>query len=124
MTTEESRRLILEFLSETSGKGKPRELLERYVASEGLIDHILMMESAFPHYELDVEEIVAEADRVAVRMVFRGKHESEFQGLPATGVRATMPVTAFYHLADGRIVEAAVQADGATLVEQLMEAGA
>lgn len=123
MTTEESRKLVLEFLGETSGNEKPRALLERYVASEGLIDHILMMEAAFPRYELVVEEIVAEADRVAVRMVFRGRHEAEFQGLPPRGVRATMPVTAFYHLENGRIAEASVQADGATLVEQLMETG-
>jgi predicted ester cyclase len=121
MTTQESKNLIRRYFEELSGKEKPRPVLEKYVSSDGLIEHVLMMEEAFPRYELELHETVAEGDRVAVRMTFRGIHQGDFQGIPATGRDATMDIVAFYRIEEGKIAEASVQADGWSLVEQLTE---
>lgn len=112
---------IAEYLKAVSGVEKTRSLLEGYVSSEGLIEHVLGIEIAFPRYELEVLDMVAEGDRVACRMVFRGTHRGDFQGIEATGRDATMSVYAFYQVADGKIADAWVLADGADLVEQLTE---
>ncbi len=119
MTASENKALVERYLSDVSGHAKPRDLLERYVSSEGLIEHVLDIEAGFPGYELDVLELVAEGDTVACRLLFRGIHRGDFHGIEATGREATMSVCAFYEIQKGRIADAWVLADGASLIEQL-----
>ena len=121
MPTEVSRAVVSGFLDAVSGEAKTREVLSTWVSSEGLIEHILDLESAFPGYEMAILDLVAEDDIVAARLEFRGTHRGDFHGIGATGRDVTMPVAAFYRIADGKIADAAVQADGAGLVEQLTE---
>ena len=121
MPTEVSRTVVRGFLEEASGRSKTREFLSEWVSSEGLIDHILDMEAAFPSYEMDVLDLVAEDDLVAARLEFKGTHTGDFHGIEATGRDVTMSVAAFYRVSEGRIADASVQADGASLVEQLTE---
>src|SRR5579862_10032533 len=39
----------------------------------------------FPDLHARIDDLVAEGDRVAVRLTFRGTHQGEFLGVPATG---------------------------------------
>ena len=119
MNASAARALVTGYLGAVSGAEKTRSLVERYVSSAGLIEHVLGIEIAFPRYELEVLDMVAEGSRVACRLLFRGIHRGDFQGLGPTGREATMSVYAFYEIEDGRIADAWILADGADLVEQL-----
>ena len=44
-----------------------------------------LMRHAFPDLEAHIDDLVAEDDKVAIRVSFRGTHQGEFQGIPATG---------------------------------------
>src|ERR1700676_734660 len=44
-----------------------------------------LMRRAFPDLDAHVDDLVAAADKVAIRVRFRGTHQGEFQGIPATG---------------------------------------
>ena len=56
--------------------------IHRYVADQKLIDHITFFMKAFPNYNMIVEDVIAEGDRVFVKMTFLGKHEGEMDGIP------------------------------------------
>ena len=56
----------------------------------GLKQLIEMFRSAFPDLTVTVEDMVAEGDKVAVRVVTRGTHQGELIGLAATGRTVTI----------------------------------
>jgi steroid delta-isomerase-like uncharacterized protein len=78
-----------------------------------------MMKTAFPDLEAHVEDVVAAEDKVAVRVRFRGTHEGDFQGLPATGRRIEYVSHEFYRVESGSIVEEWICSDLASLFRQL-----
>src|SRR5438093_6980197 len=51
----------------------------------GVVETIRQILAAFPDMKVDVEQLVASGDRVAIRSTIRGTHEGEFTGVPATG---------------------------------------
>lgn len=78
-----------------------------------------LMKRAFPDLEARVEDVVAAADRVAVRVGFRGTHEGEFQGIPATGGTIHYVSHEFYRVEDGMIAEEWICSDLASLFRRL-----
>ena len=121
MTTEENKALVRRYLDALSGKEKPAELVNQYVAEsdEDLRQHIAVAEAGFPRYELPPDDIIAEGDKVVVRATMRATHLGEFFGVPATGKEVTMPLIIIYRIADGRIVEHWIQMDVFGLMQQL-----
>lgn len=75
--------------------------------------------AAFPDLEWVVEDIVAEGDRVAVRLTMHGTHLGEFRGIAPTGKRVTMQEMAFWLVVDGTLHTAWFQADALGLRVQL-----
>jgi steroid delta-isomerase-like uncharacterized protein len=60
----------------------------------------------FPDLHVTIEDTVAMGDRVACRHTSTGTHADVFQGIPATGVTATITGMTIARIADDRIVEA------------------
>lgn len=118
---EDNKALITEYLEAISGKEKPAELQDEYIADsdQELKDHIMMFEAGFPLYELIAEDMIAEGDEVAVRATFRGVHEGEFFGVPATGNEVEISLIIIYRIEDGMIAEHWMQADVMGLMQQL-----
>ncbi|HSM16964.1 MAG TPA: ester cyclase [Gemmatimonadales bacterium] len=75
--------------------------------------------STFPDWKEDVQEVVAEGDRVAARWISTGTDVGGFQGNPPTGRSVRIGELGFYRIEDGRIVEQWVLADVLSLREQL-----
>ena len=61
--------------------------------------------TAFPDGRFEIEEMIEEGDRVAVRYRFTGTHAGPFAGVAATGQEITGEGIEIYRLHDGQIVE-------------------
>lgn len=119
MAANENKDLVRRYLAEVSGKDKPAEMLDKYVADEELKQHIAVFEAAFPRYELIADDLVAEGDRVALRGTVKGHHTGELMGIPPTGKTVSLPVLLIYRLANGKIAEHWMGVDRLALLEQL-----
>lgn len=119
MSIEENKALIRRYIAAISGKPKPEEVVRLFVADETLIEHIRAAEEAFPLYYLDVDEMIAEGDMVAVRVHHRGVHRGPFMGIPPTGKETDVPGFLTYRIADGKIVDHWMLADSLLMMQQL-----
>ena len=115
----EPKTLITDYLRTLSGQTKPLDLVRRYVSDERLAKHIAEIEAAFPSYEIIVEDLLAEGDKVVVRGEFRGIHRGPFAGIEPTGKSVSAGLIIIYAIASGRIVDHWMQFDLFTLLQQL-----
>jgi predicted ester cyclase len=70
-------------------------------------------------FNVTLEAVVGEGDRVAVRGVTRGRHTGEVPGIPPTGRDVTMTWAAIYRITGGKIVERWLNADDLSSFQQL-----
>jgi len=89
------------------------------VGLEGYKAGVAMMRSAFPDLRLDLHDVIAEGDRVALRYTLRGTHEGELMGLPASGSSVESDGMVFARVQDGRVVERWGVQDMLTLLQQI-----
>ena len=81
-----------------------------------------MFMNAFPDFRMDVEESVAEGDRVACRYTFRGTNTGDFElpaPAPATGKQVSFSGMNIFRFAEGKIVEEWFQEDTMGMLQQL-----
>lgn len=116
---KKNKEFIMGYINATSGNLKTRELLEKYNGDPGLVDNILFMDSVFPKYEVLVDEIMAEGDRVMVRARLKGRHDGEFLGIPPTHREVEAPYVVGYEVHNNRITHSWLISDLLKLVEQL-----
>jgi steroid delta-isomerase-like uncharacterized protein len=74
---------------------------------------------AFSDIRITVEELVAEDDRVMVRMTWRGRHTGQALGIPPTGKRFEVAGFAVDRFRAGRVVEHLPLFDQLALLQQL-----
>jgi steroid delta-isomerase-like uncharacterized protein len=74
---------------------------------------------AFPDMELDLQDFVAEGEKVLVRLIVHGTHTGPFGELEATGRRIAIPVLDLFQVRDGRLIEHWAQLDNLGLLTQL-----
>jgi steroid delta-isomerase-like uncharacterized protein len=74
---------------------------------------------AFPDLHHDIKDIVAEGDKVAVRLNVTGTHNGEFQGIPPSGRKLSLDEMAFLTLIDGRITEGWITSDTMGFMQQI-----
>jgi len=116
---KKNREFIIKYFNAISGVEKTRELCEEYTNDEKLIEHIQFFDGAFPKYELFVEEMVTEGNKVIVQGRATGIHEREFSGIPPTGRKMDLPFVIRYTIENGRITDHWLIADQMILMEQL-----
>ncbi len=59
----------------------------------------------FPDFHVTIEDIIAEGDRVCVRMKVTGTHQSEYRGIAPTGKKMEVRGVQIYRIVDGKVVE-------------------
>lgn len=77
------------------------------------------MRTAFPDFQVHVDDLVAAGDRVALRVRITGTHLGGFQGIPATGRRVSYVSHEFYRIDRDVVAEEWICSDAASLFAQL-----
>ncbi|WP_028778503.1 ester cyclase [Shimazuella kribbensis] len=76
-----------------------------YGSKEGLKKFAKTILDAFPDKQYSVEEIIAQGEKVLVRMEVRGTHEGVFFGTAPTGNQIDVTLYRRYRVVDGKITE-------------------
>jgi predicted ester cyclase len=116
---QKNKEFIIKYGTALSGEDKPIELLKEYVEDEALIEHILFFEAAFPKYELLIDEITAEDNRVIIHARFRGQHLGDLNGIAPTFKTAEVPLAVGYTIDNNKIISHWIEINQLTLMEQL-----
>jgi steroid delta-isomerase-like uncharacterized protein len=133
MSNENNKTIARRFFLEAFSEGK-LELLDRLLAAD-YVDHnappgtppgvesirylVSTFRTAFPDVQFTVEDQVAEGDKVVTRYTFRGTHQGELFGIPATGKAVVFPGISIYRMQAGKMQEAWVNYDMMGMMQQL-----
>ena len=86
---------------------------------DGFRGFVAAWQAGFSDLVCDVDDLVAEGDRVAWRVRARGTHTGEFMGIPATGRSVDFDSLNIGEFRDGRAYRHQVIMDMATMMAQL-----
>ncbi len=103
--------LAEDFTPPTWGSMKP--------GRDGLKQAIERVQSGISDERMEIEDMVAEGDRVAVRLTSSATHTGDFMGMPASGKRYEIGEIHIFRLRDGRVAEHWHQADFMGMMKQL-----
>ena len=133
MSTEENKAVVRRFYEECN-KGNMAALEELYAAPNyvwhgtGVFRDMDLAGSkqlwaawwtAFPDLHYTVEDLIAEGDKVVARQTFRGTHQGEIMGVPATGKVVTWTAIIISRFAGGKFVDDWENLDLLGLMQQL-----
>jgi len=76
---------------------------------------------AFPDFHNEIEELIAEGDRVAARLTYTGTHRGELMGVAPSGRAVRYEGVALFRIEGGRIAELWVAAERLALLEQIRD---
>jgi steroid delta-isomerase-like uncharacterized protein len=74
---------------------------------------------ALPDAQVKIAFQLTEGDKVVTRYEWRGTHQGEYYGVPATGERLNWTVTTTFRIAGGKIREAWINYDRLRVMQQL-----
>jgi steroid delta-isomerase-like uncharacterized protein len=131
MSTESNKAVVRRFIDEAFVKGNPAsvELVsESFVprtwpsvepGRESLGQTVVRMASGLSGVRFDIEDVIGEGDRVAVRLIARATHKGDFMGIPAAGKSYEIAEIHIFRLEDGLIAEHWHVADMLGMMKQL-----
>ena len=77
------------------------------------------LRSAFPDCRVEIEDVLADREKLAVRFTFSGTHKGEFIGIASTGRLVRMPGITILRFDGGACVERWSQSDFFGMFQQL-----
>jgi steroid delta-isomerase-like uncharacterized protein len=86
---------------------------------EGLQQVFSTYLTAFPDMTGTIEDLIAEGDKVAARLTFRGTHTGPMMDIPPTDKQVTLSAMNIFRVANGKFVEQWVNSDDLGLMQQL-----
>ncbi len=120
-TVEANKQVVRELIEQVWNAGRPDRLPEFWAdqtrgQAAGLHQ---MLTRAFPDLQIRIEDMIAEADRVVVRLTLTGTHQGAFRGIEPTGRDVSFAAIRIYQLADGKVIDTWAQQDAVGLLSQL-----
>jgi steroid delta-isomerase-like uncharacterized protein len=95
-----------------SGSTKP-------MSKEETIESVNAHGKAFPDLNWNIEELIAEGDKVVLRFIALGTHQGEFESIPATGNKIEISAIEVFRIENGKIVEERLDGDMLGVMMQL-----
>lgn len=132
MTIEANKQVASEFIDGVFVRGDPA-VLERLTADdfvahtfgpkpvgkEFLRQALPRMSAGLSNAEFRIDDVIAEGDRVAVRLTSSATHTGTFMGMPASGRRYSIQEIHIFRIRDGRVSEHWHEFDKLALMERL-----
>jgi steroid delta-isomerase-like uncharacterized protein len=78
-----------------------------------------MFYAAFPDLKHNIEDTIAEGDKVVVQFTLQGTHNGDFLGIPPTGKQVSVAASAVLHFAGDKVAEVQGIFDQLGLMRQL-----
>ena len=135
MTTEENKKLVLEhhesFVHQQDAEAVRKQLAPDFrdhemppdtpPGPEAALQFRAMQHKAFPDLRIEIEDVVAEGDLVAVRARWTGTHRGPMptMNIPVTNRAFAFTGMVFWRIRDGQIVERWATIDRLGLQQQL-----
>lgn len=88
-------------------------------SKEQMIEFLKPQMEAFPDRTFSVEDILAKGDKVVSKYIFKGTHEGDIEGIPATGKKFETPGIEIWQVENGKIVESWAVLDTLSFYQQL-----
>lgn len=85
------------------------------------IEYAMSMFGVFPDGCHQIDEIIAEGDKVVTRGMFSGTQKGELMGVPPTGKRVQFSFIHIDRIVDGKVVKHWGQADLFSMMQQLQK---
>jgi steroid delta-isomerase-like uncharacterized protein len=135
MSTEANKAVVIQLYEEVFNKGD-LDLADKLIAPDA-VNHdpaappnipsgalgvkavVTMLRNAFPDDHHTIEDLVAEGDKVVVRLTHSGTHQGSFLGLAPTGKHITNTSIHIFRMASGKIVEVWANRDDLGVLQQL-----
>jgi steroid delta-isomerase-like uncharacterized protein len=86
---------------------------------EGIAQLITQYRAAFPDLTATIGDMIAEGDKVAYRLTFRGTHQGELMGTPTTGKQVTYTGLGIDKVVNGKIMEMWLNFDALGMLQQV-----
>ena len=86
---------------------------------EGVKQFIANMHNTFPDYRWNVEDLIAEGDKVVYRFTMHGTDTGGFMGMAPTGKKVVAEAIGIQRFANGKVVERWNIGDSLTMLQQL-----
>lgn len=130
MTTDENKALVRRFITEIFERGR-LEAVDELCAEDfightwgnadraGLKQAMARVATGLADAHFQVEDMIAEGDRVAVRVTATARQVGEFMGLPASGHSYTIGEIHIFRFRDGKVTEHWHEFDRTGLMRQL-----
>jgi steroid delta-isomerase-like uncharacterized protein len=133
MSTEENKAIVRRYLDEVWNKGNVNIYDEvmaptyarymntsgAYLDREGQKQRISGIRKAFSELYLVLEDMMAEGEKVTIRVTLHGRHTGNFMGVPATGKEVAIGAIDILRLVDSKVVEHWGVMDTFGLMQQL-----
>jgi predicted ester cyclase len=131
ISTAKNKATIRRFIEEVFNKGNivvvDEIIASNYVnhsfkeqkGQDGLKQFVTQLRTAFPDLHVTIEDIVAESDMLAYRIIFRGTFKGEWGGMTLTGKQLTIPEAYFVRFEGDKVVEESHITNMLTFYQQL-----
>ena len=129
MSLEENKAIIRRFY-EAVNKHNP-DLIDELVAQnyvdhprqfqglENYKQHLRRYYKSFPDSHETIEDIIAEGDKVCIRLKGKATHKGEYRGLAPTGKKVTWEANTIFRIVDDKIAEMWAFSDELHFLKQL-----
>ena len=86
---------------------------------QAIKEHMAGWLTSFPDFRFNIEQMIAERDRVVSQLVMEGTHQGMWMGISPTGKRLQIRMITIHRIAHGKIAEDWVLVESLGLLQQL-----